>query len=164
MSVIPIEHVKDSHLLIADGRVDLYELTPSGSTGVVRFKMDNTVSWRGREYTGVPLSLTGEKKTSEAGLVMPTLLIGNENTDLSIFKGLVYDGYLDNAIIVRQTVLLDNLVNNRLIRELQTYRVKRVNEYGRTRVSMQLATKSDSLGFQLPYRQYLAPAFPSVQM
>lgn len=164
MSQIPVEHIEDSHQLIADGYVDLFELTPSGGTGVVRFKADNTVNWRGNEYTGMPVSLSGEKRSSDTGLSMPRLLIGQENIDLSPFKPLVYDGYLDNAIIIRKTLLLDNLVNNRLIHETNVYRVKRVEEYGRTKISMQLATLSDALGFSMPYRSYLPPAFPSVQM
>ena len=163
-TAIPIEHIKDSHLLLADGRVELFEMTPSGGTGVVRFKNDNDVTWRGNTYSGVPLALTGEKKSSDAGLTMPKLQLGQPNIDLSQFKGLIYDGYLDNAIIIKITVLLDNLLNNRLIREISTYRVKRVEQYSRSQITLQLATLSDSLGFSLPYRTYTPPAFPSVQM
>jgi phage-related protein len=164
MSEIPLDHIKDSHELVADGRVELFELTPSGSTGILRFKDGNDQTWLGNPYIGVPLQLSGEKKTSDSGLSMPKLIIGQNNVDLSMFKALVYDGYLDNAVIVRSTLLLDNLINNRNIREVVTYRVKRVEQYSRTQISLQLATLSDSLGFQLPYRTYLPPAFPSVQL
>lgn len=164
MSQIPVEHIQDSHKLVADARIDLYELTPSGGTGTVRFKNDNDATWRGNLFTGLPLGISGEKKSSDNGLTMPTLVIGNGAINLSPFKPLVYDGYLDNAVIVRSTVLLDNLINNRLIRETSTFRVKRVSEYSRTKITLQLATLSDSLGFSLPYRQYLPPGFPSVQM
>jgi len=161
---IPLEHIKDSHELVADGRVELFELTPAGGTGVVRFKNDNDVTWRGNLYTGLPCAMTGEKKSADTGLSMPKLQLGQPNIDLSMFKPLVYDGYLDNAVVVKITVLLDNLINNRLIREINTYRVKRIEQYSRSQISLQLATLSDSLGFSLPYRQYLPPAFPSVQM
>ena len=164
MSEIPAEHIADSHKLVADGRIDLYELTPSGGTGTIYFKADNDAPWRGKDYEGVPLGISGEKKSIDTGLTMPKLTIGNGAIDLSPFKPLVHDGYLDNAIILRRTVLLDNLINNRLIFEGQMYRVKRVEEYSRTRIILQLATISDSLGFSMPYRQYLPPAFPSVQM
>lgn len=164
MAEIPLEHIKDSHQLLSDGRVDLFELTPSGGTGVVRFKNDNDVTWRGNTYTGLPVAMSGEKKSADTGLSMPKLQLGQPNIDLSQFKPLVYDGYLDNAVIIRITVLLDNLINNRLIREINTYRVKRVEQYSRSQISLQLATLSDSMGFSLPYRQYLPPAFPSVQM
>ena len=164
MAAIPAEHIKDSLLLTADARIDLYELTPSGGSGVIRFKPDNDVIWRGNTYTGIPMNITGEKKTADDGLSMPKLNLGQQNIDLSLFKGLVYDGYLDNAIVFKMTVLLDNLINNRLIREMNVYRVKRVEQYSRTQIILQLATLSDSLGFSLPYRTYMPPAFPSVQM
>lgn len=164
MGEIPVEHIRDSHQLIADGRVELFDLTPSGGTGVIRFKNDNDVTWRGNLYSGIPCSLSGEKKSAETGLSMPKMQIGQSNIDLSVFKPLLYDGYLDNAIIVKITILLDNLLNNRLIREIDTYRVKRVEQYSRTQISLQLATLSDSFGFSLPYRTYTPPAFPSVQM
>jgi len=161
----PVEHIRDSLVLTgADAEIDLYELTPSGGTGVVRFKSDNDQKWRGNTYTGMPLKLSGEKRTIDSGLSMPTMTIGDQSVDLSAFKPFVYDGNLDNAIIVRRHMLLDNVLNDRLIFEATTYRVKRVSEYGRSRITLVLATASDSLGFSLPYRQYLPPAFPSVQM
>lgn len=164
MSTIPLEHIKDSHQLIADGRVELFELTPSGGTGVIRFKNDNDITWRGNTYTGLPCSLSGERRSADGGNSMPKLQLGQPNIDLSQFKGLVYDGYLDNAVVVRITILLDNLLNNRLIREISTYRVKRVESYSRSQISLQLATLSDSLGFSMPYRTFVPPAYPSVQM
>jgi phage-related protein len=164
VSTIPIEQIKDSHKLQADALIDLFELTPSGSTGTVRFKSDNDVTWRSHLYQGVPMSLSGEKRTSDAGLSMPKLTIGQENADLSQFKPLAFDGYLDNAVIVKITILLDDLLNDRLIRKLSVYRVKRLEENSRSKLIMQLATLSDSMGFQMPYRQFLPPAFPSVQM
>lgn len=164
MTQVPVEHIADSHKLIADGRVTLFELTPSGGGGTVRFKPDNTVTWRGNVYTGLPIAVTGEKKSSDSGLSMPKMVIGQPDIDLSLFKPLIYDGYLDNAVIIRYTVLLEHVIANLLIREVSTFRVKRVEEYSRSRVSLQLATISDSLGFQMPYRSYLPPDFPSVQM
>lgn len=165
MSQIPSSHIVDSHKLIADGKVDLYELTPSGGgSGVIRFKNDNPVTWLGHAYTGVPLQISGQKKTSDSGLTMPKLTIGQPDIDLSQFKGLVNDGYLDNAVIVKYTVLLANITGNHDIKEAITYRVKRVEEYGRSKIILQLATLSDSLGFSMPYRTYTPPDFPSVQM
>lgn len=164
MSEIPLEHVKDSHELVGDGRIELFELTPAGGGGVVRFKNENDAEWRGNAYTGLPVAMSGAKKSAEAGISMPKLIIGQPNIDISIFKPLINDGWLDNAIIVKYTVLLDNLINNRNIRETEVFRVKRVEQYSRSQVTMQLATLSDSLGFQMPYRTYLPPAFPAVAM
>lgn len=164
MVTIPSEHIIDSHKLEADGVVELFELTPAGGTGVVRFKPDNDVTYLGNLYTGIPCGLSGEKRTADSGFGMPKLQIGQANIDISLFKPLIVEGYLDNAIIIRHRILLDNLVNNRLIRETYSYRVKRVEQYSRSAISMQLATVSDSLGFEMPYRRYLPPAFPSVKM
>lgn len=160
----PTEQILDSHQLIGDGRVELFELVPSAGSGTVRFKRDNDATWRGNLYKGIPMTLSGEKKSSDGGLSMPRLTIGQENVDLSEFKPLAFDGYLDNAVITKLTILVDDLVNNRLIREVQVYRVKRLEENSRSKLVMQLATLSDALGFQLPYRQFLPPAYPSVQM
>lgn len=164
MTQIPAEHVADSLKLNADGLVELFELVPSAGTGTVRFKADSDATWRGNVYTGIPLQLSGEKKSSDAGLSMPRLTIGKENVDLSAFKALAFDGYLDAAIVTKISILLDDMLNNRLIRQVQIYRVKRLEENSRSKLTMQLATLSDALGFQLPYRQYLPPAYPSVQM
>lgn len=161
---IPSQHVADSHKLTADGRVELFELTPSGTAGTIFFKADNDYTYRTNEYTGIPVSITGEKKSSDVGLTMPRMIIGQPDIDISLFKPLVYDGYLDNAVIIRRAVLLDDMLNHRPIWELTTYRVKRVEEYGRTKIQMQLATRSDSLGFSMPYRTFVPPAYPSVQM
>jgi phage-related protein len=164
MPTIPSEHIVDSHKLIADGRVDLYELTPAGGAGVLRFKPDNDVTWRTNLYTGVPMQISGDKNTADSGLSNPTLQIGQNNVDLSMFKPLINDGTLDNATVVRLTLLLDDVINNRLIRQIRTYRVKRVMGYSRSNIQLQLATYSDSLGFSMPFRTYAPPAFPSVQM
>lgn len=164
MTQIPPEHIADSHKLVADARVELFELTPSGTVGVVRFKRDNDIDWLGNTYRGIPMVLSGEKKSSDEGLAMPRLTIGQENMDLSDFKPLAFDGYLDGAVIVKYTVLLDDILNNRNIKQVTTYRVKRLEENSRSKISMQLATLSDALGFMMPYRQFLPPAYPSVQM
>jgi phage-related protein len=118
----------------------------------------------GVTYTGFPLSLEGEKRSADGGLSMPKLTVGQPNVDLSIFKPMIYDGWLDNAVIVRQIVLLANLTANVNVKETRTYRVKRVEQYSRSQVTLQLATLSDSLGFRMPYRQYLPPAFPTVKI
>lgn len=164
MPQIPVEQIRDSHKLQADGLVDLFELTPALGSGVIRFKNDSDVTWRGNLYTGLPCQLSGEKNSAETGPTMPKLQIGQPNIDLSQFKGLIYDGSLDNAVITRITILLDDMLNNRLIRTTRVYRVKRVEGYSRSQINLQLASVSDSLGFSLPYRKYNPPAFPAVQM
>lgn len=161
---IPKEHIVDAHKLVADGEVDLFQLTPLDGSGTIYFKPDNDVTWQGHDYEGLPLSFTGFKKSAETGSLTPRLVIGDGAVDLSPFKPLVYDGYLDGAIIVHIHLLLDNLINNRNVREQRMYRVKRVPGYSRLSIELQLATTSDALGFTLPHRQYYPPAFPAVYL
>lgn len=160
---LPTEHIQDAHKLVADGRVELFALSPvAGST--VYFKPDNDVTYQGIFYKGMPVSLTGEKMSSDAGWQQPKLQIGQPNIDISSFKALLFDGYVDNALVVRTTVLREHLEADADINRVRTYRVKRVEGYGRTQILLQLATVSDALGFMMPHRLYLPPAFPSVRV
>lgn len=163
MTSIPAEHIKDAHELQADAEIDLFELTPNDGSGTIFFKSDNDVTWRGQKYEGLPLVMTGFKKSSDGSSLLPKLTIGDGSVDLSPFKPLVYDGYLDGAKVRHLHLLLDNVLNNRDIKEARTYRVKRVPGYSRLTIELQLATASDALGFTLPYRAYYPPAFPAVQ-
>lgn len=160
---IPIEHIEDAQKLTADAEIDLFELTPVGAAGTIYFKGDNNADWQGHTYEGLPIVFTGFKKSADGGALLPKLTVGDGSVDLSPFKPLVFDGHLDGGRLKHIHLLLDNLVNNRNIKEVRYYRVKRVPSYSRFTIELQLATASDALGFTLPYRQYFPPAFPAVQ-
>lgn len=164
VTTIPQSQIEDAHKLTADGEIDLFELTPSIGTGVINFKADNNVDWQGSTYYGLPLQFTGDTKSTQGASSQPRLVIGQENADLSLFKPLIFDGTLDGAIVTRIHILLDDLLNNRLVRTLHYYRVRRVEGYSRTSISLQLASLSDSLGFSMPFRSYLPPAFKAVTL
>jgi len=161
MSSPPIEHVTDSLKLTADAVIELFEFT-SVIGGTVRFKNDNTVTWRGNEYAGLPVSFTDLDESAQGAPVQPKMTIGAPDRDLSFFKPLVSDGLLEGGILVYTRILLERLLANSLIRETQVFTVKQVSSYGRSQVSFQLATASDGLRFTIPHRQILPPAFPSV--
>lgn len=164
MSTKPESHIRNSHELVADGKVSLFELIPADGSGTLYFKNDNEHFWQGHMYESMPVKVSGEKQSSDSGLTMPKMQIGQTDVDISKFKGLIFDGNLDNAIITRKTLLLDHLIKNINIAEVQTYRVKRIENYSRSFVNLQLATLSDSLGFSLPHRAYNRPDFAAVQM
>lgn len=164
MTTIPAEHIVDAHKLSADAEIDLFELTPASGTGTLHFKADNDITWRGTEYYGIPLQFTGENLSAQGGPSQPRLAIGQENIDISLFKPLVFDGTLDGAIIIRSHLLLDDVLNNRLIRSVHHYRVRRVESYSRSSINLQLSSMSDALGFTMPFRSYLPPAFPGVSL
>lgn len=162
MTTIPASHISDAHSLSADAEIDLFELTPAGSTAKLYFKADNPVTWQGNLYNGMPLVFTEDSKTTTAGSSLAKLAIGQENIDLSAFKPLVFDGSLDGARIIRRHLLLDDLVNNRNVCAVYNYRVRRVESYSRSNVNLQLAPWSGGMKFSMPFRQYLPPAFPAV--
>lgn len=162
MSTLPQSHIEDALKLQADGKVHLYELSPV-TGGTIYFKQDNTLTWLGQEYEGLPCQITGEEISTEK-MPTPRMTIGMEDLDLLPFKGLIHDGHLDGATLVRKIVLLDNLLNNRNIYERTTFRVKRPDSYSRTKISLVLATYSTANSQTIPFRQYIPPAFPWVDL
>lgn len=162
MPAFPTTHVEDALKLQADGKVHLFELTPLGS-GTIYFKNDNEVTWQGQTYEGIPVQLTGEEYSTES-TPTPRLQIGQDDLDLLPFKGLINDGYLDGGTVVRKIVLLSDLLANLNVKQTTYYRIKRVESYSRTKVSLVLAPFSAAISQVLPHRQYIPPAFPHVDL
>lgn len=161
MTTTPIEHIEDAQKLVADGELDLFELTPIGG-GTIFFKNEAEITWQGNTYEGMPVEFTGVNKSSSGKALAPRMVIGNNNLDLSALLPLVYDGWLEDAQIRHIHLLRENAEADLPIFEERRYRVKRVEEYHRVWIKLQLATASDALGFTLPHRQYHPPAFPAV--
>ena len=162
MPVLPISHVEDALKLTADGKVSLFELTPV-TGGTIYFTPDSPVTWRGHEYEGLPCAVTGEETSTEKSPT-PRMTIGQENMDLLPFKGLINDGHLDGGLLVRKKVLLDDLQNNRNIFERTVWRIKRPDSYSRTKISLVLASYSTAHNQTVPFRQYMPPSFPWVDL
>lgn len=163
MPAVPASHITDAHKLDADATVDLFELFPL-TGGSLYFKPDSTITWLGNEYVGLPCSLSEIRKDAESVSSTPKLLIGEENIDLSIFKPLLWDGLVDGSILIHKQVLLANIIANLNIKETTTYRVKRPDNYSRSRIVLQLSTSSNAMNFTLPSQQYYPPDFPSVML
>ena len=160
---LPPTHVANNLVLQgADAEIELYELTPAFGTGTLHFKNDNDVVWLGTTYSGLPLVMSGEKQSVEGGGEDPRMTIGQPNLDLSQFKALIAAGSLDGAIVVRKTVLLDNIIGNHDIKVTRTYRVGVVQSYSRTQISLILRRFSGLKRVQIPFRQFVPPAFPYV--
>jgi phage-related protein len=163
VTAIPATHIADAQLLNADGLIELFKLQPT-SGGTVYFKPGADAQWQGQTYTGLPCSLSGLKKSSDNSSSQPRLTIGTTNIDLSAFKPLVHDGYLDGATFVYYRVLLTHLVSNTNIADVKTYRVKRIVSYSRSQLLLDLSSSSDAMQFTIPNLQYYPPAFPAVML
>jgi hypothetical protein len=164
MPSYPVEQVQDAHKLTADAEIEFYELTPAGTNAKIRFKPDNTMTWLGNEYTGLPVQFSGESQNAEGTMSQPKLVIGQPDIDLSMFKGLIYDGTIDGARIDKYTVLLTHALANQNIKRTNIYRVKRVDGYSALAISLSLATFSVTGPNQMPFRLYIPPAFPFVRL
>ena len=164
MALVPYSHITDAHKLTADAEIELFELTPAVGSGTFRFKNDNDETWLGNLYTGMPLQFTGETFNAEGRSSQPSLVIGQTNIDLSVFKPLIATGAIDGARIDKHTVLLSNITNNLNIKVTRTYRVKRVEGYSSSVISLVLATFSPAGPSTLPFREFIPPAFPFVRL
>lgn len=161
-TMLPPEHVADSLKLQADGRVDLFRLEPL-TGGVILFTSDSDVTWQGELYEGIPMAFTGEEFDLEKA-PNPELSIGQENVDLLPFKGLINDGYLEGGTLVRHRVLVDDIKNNRNVKQTSYFRIKRVSEYSRRSIRIILSSYSQAHNQTIPFRQYVPPAFPWVDL
>lgn len=162
MTSVPVEHIHDSQKLVADASIDLFELTPAGTTATLFFKADNTLEFLGETYEGMPLQFVGLSRATDGSSIMPKLTIGDGQQSLEAFKPLVFDGNLDGATLVHHEVLLDNLLANADIKQTMVYRVKRIPSYTAIFIELQLATASDAMGYTIPSRAFFPPAFPAV--
>lgn len=161
MAAIPASHIADAQLLEADAIIELFTLTPTVG-GTIYFKPGADATWQGQTYTGLPVTLTGVKKSADSNTQQPRLSIGTPDIDMSLFKPLVFDGYVDGATLVYMRVLLAHLLSNTNIKETKTYRVKRIEAYSRSQIVLGLSTSSDAMQFTIPNLQYYPPDFPAV--
>lgn len=162
-NAVPSNHIADALKLQSDGKLHLFEVYPVNG-GSIFIKSDNPVTWLGNDYEGVPCVVSGETKSNDGSTPTPRMVIGQEDMDLLPFKGLINDGWLDGATIIRKKVLLDDLLANRDIKEVTNFRVKRVESYSRTKISLVLASFSAALSQTVPFRQYVPPDFPWVDL
>jgi phage-related protein len=161
---LPAGHISDSLKLDADGRVTLFELTPSVGSGVFRFKEGADATWLSNLYQGVGMGFSGDRRSGDGTSALPKLTIGGDNMDLGALKPLLFDGSIDGGLVRRAQLLLDDLVNNRNISFDTWYRVKRVEDYSSRKVGIVLAPYAESFGAKLPRRKFVPPAFPYVSL
>lgn len=162
MSSLPQSHIDDALKLSADAKISLFELTPV-TGGTIFFTSDSDVTWRGQLYEGIPCAVTGEEISTEKSPT-PRMNIGQEDLDLLPFKGPIHDGFLDGATLIRKKLLLDDMLANLNVYEKTVWRIKRPDNYSRTKISLVLAQYSSAQGQTVPFRQYIPPEFPWVDL
>lgn len=163
MTAIPYNQIVDAHSLIADGEVFLYEISPV-SGGTLYLKSGPEYTYLNRKYESIPITITGERFSADTSTPTPRMTIGQEQVNLLPFKGLIHEGYLEAARIVRHKVLLDDMLSQTNAKKTSYFRVKRVEDYTSTKISLLLSTLSGASNQSYPFRQYTPPAFPWVDL
>lgn len=165
-SSIPEEHLEDAQKLLADGIVQLYEIKLSNNT-YLHLKSDNSVSWNGYDWQGIPILFEGYSSAQGDTYSRPTLSIANPDGVFST-SVLPTDGYsyglLDRAVVNRYIVLYDDLVNNRPIYQKKTWIIWFIKTINKNIIQVELRNPMDGVNFDVPARMYIPPEFPFVSL
>ena len=153
----PAEHKADAHLLIADGRVHLFEITLAGAGGTLYLKADNTVTWQGHTWEGIGVRLDEINRSADEQVSRPKLYIANPD---AVYSPLVRDGQLNNAAVARYIVLKAHIDANTNIYHKQVWRTRMIPSVNRRVITLELRDQSDGQFFQLPARMFMPPDFP----
>lgn len=154
---------EESQRLSPDGEVILFEIVTRTGTSVF-LKSGPPITYLGDTYESVPISISSEKRTAEEGNERPNLTIGGDDLDFNSLKPALFSGQLDGGNVTKHIVELDDLLNNRNIKISMSYRIKQVQSYNRFKINLILARFSPSSQTTIPYRKYMRPAFPHVQL
>lgn len=158
---VPVNQVDDSQKLDADGLVSLFTIYPVVG-GQMDVKSGPEATYQGVLYESLPIKLSGEKMSADGSSPTPRLIVGQPDLDLLPIKGLVHAGNLEGARIERRQVLLEDLLDDFDSVRVSYYKVKRVEGYTRTQLTLLLSTFSGAAYQPFPHRQYLPPEFPWV--
>lgn len=158
----PVSHVKDALKLTGDGIVHLYQIRLLADNVIFRFKNNNTVTWQGQTYEGIPCQMTGDMATADEQEARPTLRLYNPG---GIFNAPALDGRLYRAVVTRKRVLYQHLIDNVNISSQRMWYVERPKELVSGQyISLDLRTMTEGPNFQIPTRQFIPPEFPTVSL
>lgn len=156
----PLSHLQDAQKLTSDAYVDLYRLVLRNDPVTFRFKANNTVTWQGNTYEGMPISFSGEKRNSDGEQNKSALRIVNP---YGIFDDALLNNKIDMAVVTRYRLLSAHVDSNVNIYQQRMWRVMKVVEWisGQS-VTLELWNMTDGVNFMIPGRMYIPPEFPMV--
>jgi lambda family phage minor tail protein L len=160
----PASHVEEAQKLTADALVDLFEITPVGTSSptVVRFRDGPQVTWQANVYESMAVRLMGYQVSADGGKSRPTLTIANP---AGLFNSFVFAGYLDGAQVVRRRVLRQHLETNVNLSDPNFWYVARIKEVVAGQgITMELRSLSDGPDLVIPARKFMSPEFPFVTL
>lgn len=152
--------------LSPDPIVELFELelqddaVPANRT-VLYFKTDDTETYLGNQYNGLPCSLSGASINTDGEAARPKLTL--VNTD-GTFSKAVAAGTLDRAVLTRRRVLMSDMLVNDPEHIVHVWTVNRVVQLNRHQLAVELRDSSDGQNFEIPTRKFMPPEFTSVSL
>lgn len=158
----PQSHLEEGRKLTADAEVDFYTLILVGGTTLARFTNGATLTWQGLVYDALSISMTGDHRSADDEESRPMLRLMNP---AGIFNKPALEGQLDRATIRRRRVLRTHAETNVNIYVQRMWYVERVKELiSGEYVGLELRPMTDGPNFQIPYRKYMPPTFPTVSL
>ena len=154
---------ESSQDLAPDAEVVLFELTTRDGVSVF-FKSGPEMEYLGDLYESVPCGISAEKRIVDGGSERPTLSIGGDDLDLTALKPALFSGLVDGGTLQKHLVTLNDLIGNVNQKITSKYRIKQVKDYNRYKISLVLARFTPAASTTIPYKKYLRPAFPHVQL
>lgn len=159
-SSIPAEQLEDAQKLIADGIVQFFEIRLTDGT-YLHLKADNSMSWNGSDWTGIPAIFEGYSTASGDSYSRPTLSVANPD---GVYSTIIRDGLLDRAVVNRYLVLYDDAINDRPIYQKKTWIIWYVKSLNKQMIQVELRNPMDGVNFEVPARMYIPPEFPFVEL
>jgi lambda family phage minor tail protein L len=156
----PTSHIVESQKLTADGVVELFEIVLNDNSHVY-IKNNNTVTWQGIAYEGMPLKMSGVSANADEEQSRPTMVIFNPE---NMFGSFVANGVMEKALVIRRRVLYVDLLANNNIASTRRWLVGRVTSLTQQSLTVELRNLTDGPNFVVPRRMYTPPDFPVVSL
>ena len=173
---VPETQLEDAQKLIADGIVQLYEITLADNSKIY-LKQDNSRTWNGHTWTGIPILFEGYSTAQGDSYSRPTLSIANPDTineldgsARSTLSSLVLpvEGYpyglLNRAKVTRYLVLYEDLKADRAIYQKKEWVIWFIKTINKNVIQVELRNYMDGVNFDVPARMYIPPEFPFVTL
>lgn len=154
----PQSHIDEAHKLVADAPVKLYKITLS-TGAIIRIKNNNTVTWQGNVYEGVPMALSGVSFSAGDEANRPKVMVANPD---GIYSSLVRTKVFERGTLLQYEVLKQHLDTNQNIFNSRTWRIARALEVNLHVISLELRNLTDGPMAKIPSRFFTQPEFPSV--
>lgn len=173
---IPETQLEDAQRLVADGIVQLYEIRLADGSKLY-LKQDNSVTWNGHTWTGIPILFEGYSTAQGDSYSRPTLSIANPDTineldgnAKSTLSSLVLpiEGYpyglLNRAKVTRYLVLYEDLTSDTPVYQKKEWIIWFIKTINRNIIQVELRNPMDGVNFDVPARMYIPPEFPFVTL